>query len=1272
MHAWLIAGIILMPVLPLGAEYRMRKEWDSGSSAWKYFSYNDANNNGVKDSGESQTEVQALDDPDMDGLTNEEEFVCGTSPYNIDSDYDGITDGDEVNTLGGAAGGYDPNLWDTDGDGYSDHDEFYNCTSVNYLTDGMGSSYYDWDGDGWKNPDDSHPFDSILFSDWDGDGYNYGSEPTGPMDSDGDGHEDGSDSHPYDSAYWNDWNYNGTPDDQESGGGSDSDADGYDDPSDSHPYDNSRWNDWNDNGYDDYWEGEDADGDGFLNLGDSHPYDSSLWSDWDYNGYNSGDGSTQDSDGDGYADDVDTHPYDSGLWSDGNNNGVNDEWESIDSDADGYPDFIDSHPSDPDLWTDANDNGINDDADSDGDGYLDDGEDTHPYNALLWDDKNNNYQNDCHESANDSDGDGYNNPPGAPIGTNDPPTSYNPEDYDSDPNDARYYTDWDGDRLNAHEEVAIGTDPRKSDTDDDNLSDWHEVLQGTNPLDPDSDDDGLTDFEELHLTPPSNPLDKHSRSKAMGMGTAMTDWELSEMAQDTDGDGIPDPVERIYGLNPNDPADAEGDLDADEITNLAEYNAGTSLWGNNDVYDSDGDGITDLVEDMTGLFYPDVLHKYRSSDATEDADGDGLLNYEEIALGLDLMDADSSTPEVDEYSGSGVSADMLYAQTHGHAGWQMPVQPGDTDGDQMPDVWEHYYRVKGGLPGLDLRDGSDWSEDPDEDLLSNRSEVLAYRNPLVADYNEVPVTPGNYDPGAGVTSPYVPQLPPAQIMGTAKNYKLTDVVTPSEGEAAGSGPIFEGKETQNGNAGTWEEGKTRAVARAKSVPSPHVCYPTGDPPTDLGQTCQCMAHETPGRFKSAKSSSGGGQVKVWLQGENTPDEDDDIYYFTDGGGDDYYYWTLDETVQCAIDGEPSGTGESYWGSAAVRMYLSEPNVSGNPTEYLVRITHHNFGQNEPIVSYETLYIGSDTGFSNEVRAYASALPGGESTVEVEVVLDSAQPGSYHISASDSAGPKYRKVGLNGIPMPDSKPQVQDESGELPEETYIDAFNAQLRHSVSDVYVQDDSTLLPLQVRRDLSPAIWNDRNGMLPHEKPFLPFGPGWSSNICSYVHFTVNSSGCTAEVVDEMGASQTYTYSSARPFWLHNRQELTDVKSFQNTFTAYPLAGGLSFSGIRLNKKFGTRCFYEMVPAAQLFQELSSDRYYGSESIDSHFYARLARVEDRWGNQLVYEYPAGSLIPHTIRDPNRPGHQIFVEQVDGRVTTVRSPNGDVISYGYQPVSFVD
>lgn len=65
---------------------------------------------------------------------------------------------------------------------------------------------------------------------------------------------------------------------------------------------------------------------------------------------------------------------------------------------------------------------------------------------------------------------------------------------------------------------------------------------------------------------------------------------------DNDNDGIPDSYENAHGLDPLSAADAAEDNDADGLTNLAEYQAGTDI--NN--ADTDGDGTTDGVEVAQG------------------------------------------------------------------------------------------------------------------------------------------------------------------------------------------------------------------------------------------------------------------------------------------------------------------------------------------------------------------------------------------------------------------------------------------------------------------------------------------------------------------------------------------------------------------------------------------------------------------------------------------------------------------------------------------------
>jgi hypothetical protein len=104
-------------------------------------------------------------DTDEDGLSDGDEVnIHGTNPNNADTDGDGLSDGDEVNIHG-----TNPNNADTDGDGLSDGDE------VNIH--GTDPNNSDTDGDGLSDGDEVNIYGTNPNNaDTDGDGQNDGNE----------------------------------------------------------------------------------------------------------------------------------------------------------------------------------------------------------------------------------------------------------------------------------------------------------------------------------------------------------------------------------------------------------------------------------------------------------------------------------------------------------------------------------------------------------------------------------------------------------------------------------------------------------------------------------------------------------------------------------------------------------------------------------------------------------------------------------------------------------------------------------------------------------------------------------------------------------------------------------------------------------------------------------------------------------------------------------------------------------------------------------------
>jgi hypothetical protein len=168
------------------------------------------------------------------------------------------------------------------------------------------------------------------------------------------------------------------------------------------------------------------------------------------------------------------------------------------------------------------------------------------------------------------------------------------------------------------------------------------------------DGDGLPDVYERTVTgtDPLDPDSNSTRTNASLSGNGRVDGGedvdadgLSNYAEfllgtepldaDTDGDALPDGFEDQWPtLDPvsadaddDGVTDADEDPDSDGLSNLAEYEHNTSILS----ADTDLDTLDDAAE----------VREYRTDPTVVDTDGDGLDDAEEVSLGTDPLSADT-------------------------------------------------------------------------------------------------------------------------------------------------------------------------------------------------------------------------------------------------------------------------------------------------------------------------------------------------------------------------------------------------------------------------------------------------------------------------------------------------------------------------------------------------------------------------------------------------------------------------------------------------------
>ena len=539
----------------------------------------------------------------------------------------------------------DPTQWaDNDLDGYGEEEAGMlpdSCPNI------YGESWRDrWgctdeDSDGQSNLYDDFWIKATQWVDTDGDGLgdNYGNPSwTGqrllhwpgefvagaynpdpfPMDRDNDGFEDENLFAPGATGDFDDCQFTFGKSRFDLFGCTDSDNDGWSDENDQFPSDMSQWNDTDGDGYGDNQMGFMGDAcpaavgtstEDVFGCIDSDGDGWSIFTDID----DANALEWVDFDGDGFGDNSDRCPYDQGNVSVGPDTGC------PDGDGDGVADRSDAFPNQPSQWLDT-----------DGDGFGD------------------NQQAQVHDSCPaeqgssfrrqvlgcpDNDNDGFaddledcDDVPGlsviAMLGCPDMDGDGLPDEVDLYPGPhGGTADDFDGDGVNNTQDDFPFDRTQSTDSD----GDGHGDNQSENATDSDafpdiagawddSDEDGWTDQLGNDNTDdcPSIP------------GNSTTPWRG---CPDMDGDGEMDITDE--------------DSDGDGITNVLEMQAGGALAIPYDIYnassvpdDLDGDGMPDVLdEDSDGDGFPDDLERERGSDPM-DPDQDPMNLYGDSGTGF--------------------------------------------------------------------------------------------------------------------------------------------------------------------------------------------------------------------------------------------------------------------------------------------------------------------------------------------------------------------------------------------------------------------------------------------------------------------------------------------------------------------------------------------------------------------------------------------------------------------------------------------------------------